>query len=117
MSSDVSPRKEKDSKKRRRSSSNTSSSEDTALKTQVRRLTEKLKDMEGSRKWSLKSNEMQYLHCVKVRQVLVEDYRDSLEEHFGDRKKIPPKLELVVKKGEKVINDRIKVLKMADRVS
>ena len=84
---------------------------------QVRRLTEKLKDMEGSRKWNSRSNEMQYLHCVKVRQVLVEDYRDSLEEHFGDRKKIPPKLELVVKKGEKEINERIKVLKMADRVS
>ena len=47
----------------------------------------------------------------------MEDYCDALEEHFGDRKKIPAKLESVVKKGEKEINERIKVLKMADRVS
>ena len=49
--------------------------------------------------------------------MLVEEYHDALEEHFGDRKKIPAKLELVVKKGEKEINEWIKVLKMADRVS
>ena len=83
-------RKGKDSRKRKRSTSDSSSSEDTALKMQVRTLTEKLKDMEGSRKWNSRSNEMQYLHCVKVRQVLVEDYRDLLEERFGDWKKILP---------------------------
>ena len=107
------------SRKRKRSDSDSSSpsGSETALKTQVRRLTEKLKDMEGSRKWNSKSNEMQYLHQVKVRQLLVKDYHDALEEHFGDKKKIPSKLESVVKKGEKEINDRIKVLKMADRVS
>ena len=60
---------------------------------------------------------MQYLHQVKVRQLLVDDYHDALEKHFGDRKKIPAKLESVVKKGENEINERIKVLKMADRVS
>ena len=49
--------------------------------------------------------------------MLVEDFHDTLEEHFGDRTKIPAKLESVVKKGEKEINERIKVLKMADRVS
>ena len=73
--------------------------------------------MEGWRKWNNKSNEMQYLHQVKVQQLLVEDYRDALEEHFGDWKKIPAKLKSVVKKGEKEINERIKVLKMGDRVS
>ena len=46
----------------------------------------------------------------------VEDFRDGLEDHFGDKKKIPSKLVAVVKRGEKEINDRIKVLKMADRV-
>ena len=51
-------RKGKDSRKRKRSTSDSSSSEDIALKTQVRRLTEKLKDMEGSRKWNSKSNKM-----------------------------------------------------------
>ena len=40
-----------------------------------------------------------------------------MEEHFGDKKKIPSKLVAVVKRGEKEINDRIKILKMADRVS
>ena len=60
---------------------------------------------------------MQYLHAVKIHQVLVEDYCEALEEHFGDRKKILSKLESVVKKGEKEINNQIKVLKMADRVS
>ena len=80
-------------------------------------MTEKIKDMEGLRKWNSKSNKMQYLHQVKIRQLCVEDFRDALQEHFGDRKKIPTKLQLVVKKGEKEINTRIKVLKMADRVS
>ena len=47
----------------------------------------------------------------------MEDFRDGLEEYFGDRKKIPAKLQLLVKKGEKEINNRIKVLKMADRLS
>ena len=89
----------------------------TNLKTQVRRLTKKLKDMEGSRKWSSASNEKQYLHQVKVRQLCVEDFREALEEHFEGKKNIPPKLVSVVKKGEKEINNRIKILKMADRAS
>ena len=46
----------------------------------------------------------------------MEDFRDGLEEYFGDQKKIPAKLQLLVKKGEKEINNHIKVLKMADRV-
>ena len=102
---------------RKRSESESSSSDDTTLKTQVRRLTEKLKDMEASRKWNSASNEKQYLHQVKIRQLCVEDFRDALEEQFGYKKKIPPKLVAVVKKGEKEINNRIKILKMADRVS
>ena len=40
-----------------------------------------------------------------------------LEDYFGDRRKIPTKIEAVVKKGEREINGRIKVLRMADRVS
>ena len=40
-----------------------------------------------------------------------------LEEHFGDRKKVPARIEVVVRKGEKEIDGRIKVLRMADRVS
>ena len=41
--------------------------------------------------------------------MLVEDFRDILEEHFGDKKKILAQLESVVKKGEKEINNQIKV--------
>ena len=52
--------------------------------------------MEASRKWNSASNEKQYLHQVKVRQLCVEDFRDALEEHFGDKKKIPSKLVAVV---------------------
>merc|ERR1712240_352463 len=106
---------ERNSRRRKRSESESSSSDDTTLKTQVQRLTEKLKDMEASRKWNSASNEKQYLHQVKIRQLCVEDFWDALEEEFGDKKKIPPKLVAMVKKGEKEINERIKLLKMADR--
>ena len=87
------------SRKRKRSDSESSSDSETTLKTQVCRLTEKLKDMEASRKWNLKSNEIQYLHQVKVRQLWVEDFHDALEEHFGEKRKISSKLMAVVKKG------------------
>ena len=113
----LSKSKAKVSRKRKRSEMESSSDSETALKTEVRRLMEKIKDMEGSRKWNSKSNKMQYLHQVKIRKLCVEDFRDALEEHFGDRKKIPVKLQSVVKKGEKEINTRSKALKMADRVS
>ena len=86
--SDQGKRKGSGSRKRRRSERSSvldsSSDSETTLRTPVRRLTEKLKDMEGSRKWNSKSNEMQYLHAVKVRKVLVENFRDALEENFGD---------------------------------
>merc|ERR1711873_19569 len=59
----------------------------------------------------------QDLHQVKVRQLCVEDFRLALEEEYGGKKNIPPKLVAVVKKGEREINKRIKLLKMADRHS
>ena len=55
------------SRKRKRSETDSSSDLETTLRIQVRRLTKNLKDMECSRKWNNKSNEMQYLHQVKVR--------------------------------------------------
>ena len=75
------------SEERKRSDLGSFSDSETTLKVQVRRLTEKLKDMEASRKWNLKSNEMQDLYQVKVRQLWVEDCRDALEEHFGEKRK------------------------------
>ena len=75
------------SEERKRSDLGSFSDSETTLKVQVRRLTEKLKDMEASWKWNSKSNEMQYLQQVKVRQLWVEDCRDALEEHFGGKRK------------------------------
>ena len=40
-----------------------------------------------------------------------------LEEYFGSKRKVPANIEAVVRKGEKKINSRINVLRMADRVS
>ena len=40
----------------------------------------------------MQSNKMQYLHHVKVRQIVVEDYRQALEDYFRDRRKVPPRL-------------------------
>ena len=59
---------------------------------------------------------MEYLHAVKVRQIVVDDFCQALEDYFGDRRKIPSKIKSVVKKGEEEINGRIRVLRMADRV-
>ena len=83
----------------------------------MRRLTEKMKDMEAWRKWNSKSNELQYLHQVRVKQIRVEDYRQVLEEYFGSKRKVPASIKAVVRKDEKEINGYIKVLRMADRVS
>ena len=83
----------------------------------MRRLTEKIKDMEAMRKWNSKSNQLQYLHQVKVKQICVEDYRQVLEDYFGRKGKVSASIKAVVRKGEKEIDGRIKVLRMADRVS
>ena len=47
----------------------------------------------------------------------MEDMRRQLEKHFGSRREVPQKIEEVVKLGEKEINDRIKILRMADKGS
>lgn len=48
---------------------------------------------------------------------MVDDYRLVLEEHFGGKKNIPAKIEAVVKRGEVKIDERLKMLRMADKVS
>ena len=40
-----------------------------------------------------------------------------LEEYFGGKKKIPACLETVVRRGEEKIDERLKILKIADKVS
>ena len=93
------------------------STDNAALKTQVERLTEKMKYMENRRRWNLAANEKQYLHQVQFKQLCVEDVRKQLEDHFGSKKDVPEKIEEVIKLGEKEIDDRIKMLRMANKVS
>ena len=87
------------------------------LRTEVERMAEKLKCMEGWKRWISISNEKQYLHQVRLRQLCVEDVRKQLEKYFGSRREVPQRKEEVIKLGEKEIDGRIKILRMADKVS
>ena len=83
----------------------------------MERLTEKVKYMESKKRWNSLSNEKQYLHEVKVKQLAIEDVRKQLEDYFGSKRAIPEKIEGAIKLGEKEIDYRIKLLKMADKGS
>ena len=48
---------------------------------------------------------------------MVDDYRLVLEEYFGGKKNVPAKMEAVVRRGEEKIDERLKMLKMVDKVS
>ena len=91
--------------------------DNAALRTQVERLTEKMKYMENRRRWNSVANEKQYLHQVRVKQLCIEDVRKQLEDHFGLKKDVPEKIEEAIKIGEKEIDERIKMLRMADKAS
>ena len=93
------------------------SMDNDALRTEIERMSEKLKYMEGRRQWNSAANKKQYLHQVRVRQLCVEDVRKQLEKHFGSKREVPQKIEEVIKLGEKEIDERIKMLRMADKVS
>ena len=88
-----------------------------ALRTEIERMAEKLKCMEGRKRWISISNKKQYLHQVRLRQLCVEDVRKQLEKYFGSRREVPQRKEEVIKLGEKEIDGRIKILRMADKVS
>ena len=62
------------SKSRGRSRSR-SGSPSEALRTQVERLSEKVKYMESRKRWSSVANEKQYLYNVKIKQLAIEDVR------------------------------------------
>ena len=109
------------SKSRRRSRSRvrsrSASLDNAALWTQVERLTEKMKYTENRRLWNSVANEKQYLHQVRVKQLAIEVVRKQLEDHFGSKKDVPEKIEEAIKIGEKEIDERIKMLRMADKAS
>ena len=44
---------------------------------------------------------------------MVDDYQLVLEKYFGGKKKVPAKMEAVVRRGEEKIDERLKMLKMA----
>ena len=88
-----------------------------AMKTQLERLSEKVKSMENHRKWNHPANEKQYMHQIRVRQLCVEDVRKCLVDYFGSRKEVPERIKEPIKIGEKEVNERIKMLRMADKVS
>ena len=72
------------------------SMDNDALRTEVERMSEKLKYMEGRRRWNSVANKKQYLHQVRVRQLCVEDVRKQLEKHFGSKREVPQKIEEVI---------------------
>ena len=47
----------------------------------------------------------------------MEDVRKQLEKYFRSKREVPQKIEEVIKLGEKEIDSRIKILRMADKVS
>merc|ERR1712041_12420 len=73
--------------------------------------------MEGRKRWNNLANEKQYLHEVRVRQLAIKDVRKQLEDHFGSKREVPEKIEGAIILGEKEIDNRIKLLKMADKAS
>ena len=88
-----------------------------ALRTEVERMAERLKRMEGRKRWNSVSNEKQFLHQIRLRQLCMEDVRKQLEKYFGSRREVPQKIEDIIRIGEKEIDGRIKILRMADKVS
>ena len=45
--------------------------------------------MESKKRWNSLSNEKQYLHEVKVRQLAIEDVRKQLEDYFRSKRDVP----------------------------
>merc|ERR1712240_44393 len=54
---------------------------------------------------------------VKIKQLAIKDVRKQLEDYFGSRKDVPEKIEEAIKIGEKEIDIRIKMIKIADQTN
>ena len=91
--------------------------DNAALRTQVERLTEKMKYIENRRRWNSTANEKQYLHQIRVKQLCVEDVRKQLEDHFGSRRDVPERIAEAMKICEREIDDRTEALRRTSRVS
>ena len=107
--------------RRRSRSKERGDSEDRGLekmKIKMERMEEKLRYLQNGRKWNSAANEKQYLHQVELKSIVIDDFRNVLERYFGARgKEVPTSIEEVIKKGESKIEERIKCLRLADKVS
>ena len=87
-----------------------------AMRRQVERLASKITQLESGKKWKHKGNEKQFQFATEVRGIMVDDLRVALEDWFGKNGGvIPLSIEDVVRKGEEKLNERIKMLKLADK--
>ena len=88
------------------------------MKLQIGRMAKNINYMESGKKWNLMANDKQFKFTSIVRQILVEDMRVVLEKGFGQRGgTILSSIKDVVRKGEKELDLRIKMLRMADKAS
>ena len=86
------------------------------MRRQVERLASKITQLESGKKWKHKGNEKQFQFATEVRGIMVNNLRVALEDWF--RKNggvIPSSIEDVVRKGEEKLDERIKMLKLADK--
>ena len=88
------------------------------MRIKMERMAEKLKYLESGRKWNSQANEKQFIYQCKLRSIVVEDFRLVLENYFGEKNmEVPRCIEEAVKRGEKKIEERIKMLRLANKAS
>ena len=87
-----------------------------AMRRQMERMSSKITQLESGKRWKHKGNEKQFQFAVEVRGIIVDDLRVALEDWFGKNGgSIPSSIEDVVRKGEEKLDERIKMLKLADK--
>ena len=87
-----------------------------AMRRQMERMVSKITQLESGKKWKQKGNEKQFQFAAEVRGIMVDDLRVAMEDWFGKNSGlIPSSIEDVVRKGEEKLDERIKMLKLADK--
>ena len=87
-----------------------------AMRRQMERMSSKIMQLESGKRWKHKGNEKQFQFAAEVRGIMVDDLRVALEDWFGKNGgSIPSSIEDVVRKGEEKLDERIKMLKLADK--
>ena len=79
-------------------------------------MSSKITQLESGKRWKHKGNEKQFQFTAEVRGIVVDDLQVALEDWFGKNGGlIPSSIEDVVRKGEEKLDERIKMLKLADK--